>query len=74
MSTALVRLEGGPADGDLIRVPARQLVPALIVHVDIPDLDEGREEISWRNARYVQAARPAPDHGGAWRYVHLSVD
>ena len=78
---AWARLEGGPMDGEVILAPVeahRANLPAKMIGVPAPVLDEAAETIAWEPVSYVwpSAQRIPPKPGELWVYGadHLPHD
>jgi hypothetical protein len=71
---AWARLEGGPLDGEVILAPVeahRRNLPADLIGVLAPVLDEAAETLEWKPVTYVFPSRqPIPPRpGDVWVYV-----
>jgi hypothetical protein len=71
---AWARLEGGPLNGEIVLAPIeahRRDLPAPLIGVLAPVLDEAAETIAWERVNYVcTSAQPIPPKSGdVWVYV-----
>jgi hypothetical protein len=75
--SAWARLEGGPLNGEIVLAPIeahRRNLPAPLIGVLAPVLDEAAETIAWEPVSYVcTSAQPIPPkQGEVWVYVAAS--
>lgn len=71
---AWARLEGGPLNGEIVLAPVeahRRNLPAPLIGVLAPVLDEADETIAWEPVSYLWApVQPIPPKSGeVWVYV-----
>ena len=70
---ALARLHGGPLDGDLVQAPLNQWrMPADVIGVPVPVLDEQTEMFWWDTANYCSGSLPPRWRpGDAWPFTYV---
>ena len=68
----LARLHGGPLDGDLVQTPVdHSRMPASVIGLPVPVLDEQTETFWWDTANYFSAPLPHRWHpGDPWPYAY----
>jgi hypothetical protein len=69
---ALARLRGGPLDGELVQTPEdHSRMPASVIGLPVPVLDEQTETFWWDTANYFATPLPHRWHqGDAWPYAY----